>query len=113
MGLLFIGRRSRTPCLAVVRLVGILILAIEMIVISVDQWHPWPEHNTSMRKGYMDGADWPDGSLMGCATVYQNYPSGSWHVDIYFGRSWFYMPKGFDFSTKQEAIDEANKHCKQ
>jgi hypothetical protein len=83
-----------------------------MVFISIDSWHPWPEHGTTMRDEDRGGAGWTDGSLMGCATVYENYPPGTWHVSIYLGNSWFFRAQGFNFATKEEAIQKATHWCK-
>lgn len=109
---LLLARRSRTPVLALIKLVGICLLLCEMVFIQIDSWHPWPERGTKMRNEARGGVGWPDGSIVGCATVYENYPAGTWHLAIYLGNSWFFRAKGFNFATKDQAINEANKWCK-
>lgn len=109
--MMLLARRSRSPAFAVIKLAGICILLFEMMFM-IDEWHPWPERGTSIRARYYDGVEWIDGSIIGCATVYQNYPPSSWHLDIYFGKAWFYRPRSSDFYTRAEAIQAANKRCR-
>lgn len=107
-----LARRSRSPAAAIFTLIGICLLVVEFAVIVIDGWHPWAERGTVVRPIERDGLEWDDGSIVGCATVYENYPPGSWHLDVYYGASWFYGAKRFNFATRAEAVSEASKRCK-
>ncbi len=109
-------RRSRTPAIALIKLIGLAVIVIEFIFIQVDLWHPWPKRETKFLISQSVGGDedmkWSDGSIVGCASAYQSYPSKSWHLDVFLGKAWFARVKIFDVATKGEVLNIAGRWCK-